>query len=163
MATIKRNPSPAGEPGCMAPQPSPDDDDGAEVVNSWHWITVLASPPLYRTIRRTVDPAYVVRMIDVIIAYAERGAQYMHPQFSLVRYERRVPLAKKLRALIVEWTPPDLPAEITATARELLHAEGQVAPEGGWDALSTDPDPVEDILVWAEGISMLRGRRGGAA
>lgn len=163
MTTIKREPSAPGEPGGPASRRIPDDDDGAEVLNSWHWILVLASPPLYRTIRRPVDPLYVARMIDIIIAYAERGARYLGARLSPVRYERRAPLAKKLRALIVEWTPPDLPAKITAAARELLRAEGQAAPEGGWDALSTDPDPVEDILVWAEGLSILRGRRGGGS
>jgi len=163
MATIKREPSAPGEAGDAARRRIPDDDDGAEVLNSWHWILVLAAPPLYRTIQRPVDPVYVACMIDIIIAYAERGAHYLGARLSPVHYERRAPLAKKLRALVVAWTSPDLSAEITAAARELLHAEGQVAPEGGWDMLSTDPDPVEGILIWPEGLATLRGTPGGAS
>src|SRR5690349_14209390 len=70
----------------------------------------------WRATLRALDPLYVARMMDLIIAYAERGAHYLCPQLSTVRYERLAPLAKKLRALVVEWSPPDLPAEITKAA-----------------------------------------------
>jgi hypothetical protein len=164
MTTIKRARPQFGEPG-WAPAPgSSDDDDGAEIVNSWHWIMVLAAPPLYRTAQRAVDPVYLTSLLDKIIAYAERGSHYLGADFSPVRYEQRAPLARKLRAMIVAWTPPDLPAEITAAARELLHAEGLAPPEEGWDALaSIISEPIEDILIWPEKAWTLRGRSRGAS
>ena len=159
MTTTKRELSPPGESGGAAPPGSSNDDDSAEVVNSWHWIMVLAAPPLYRTIQRDVDPVYLVCLIDIIIAYAERGSRYLIAQISPVHYERRAPLARKLRALLVTWSPPNLPAEITTAARNLLNAEGLAPPEGNWDALKNEgPEPVEDILIWPEAAWTLRGR-----
>ncbi len=160
MSAIKGEPLPPGESRGAALSRNSDDDDGAEVVNSWHWIMVLAAPSLYRTIQRAVDPVYLVSLIDILIAYADRGSRYLGAQFSPVPYERRAPLARELRALLVTWSPPDLPAAITMAARELLHAEGVAPPEGNWDALKNEgPEPVEDILIWPEAAWTLRGRR----
>jgi hypothetical protein len=164
MSMIKKEPAPPGGSGGAEPPGSPDDDDGAEVVNSWHWIMVLAAPTLYRTIQRAVDPVYLVSLIDILIAYAERGSRYLGAQFSPVPYERRAPLARELRALLIRWSPPELPVAITMAARELLHAEGMAPPEGNWDALKNEgPEPVEDILIWPEAVWTLRGRRARAS
>jgi hypothetical protein len=68
-----------------------------------------------------------------------------------------VVLARKLRDLVAAWTPPELPAEITETARALLDVEGLKPPGGrGWDETDFGPQgsPVEDILIWPESISM---------
>ncbi len=50
---------------------------------------------------------------------------------------------------------------MTDIARELLHSEGLSAPEGGWDALGVaGPEPLEDLLLWPEGIpALLRARQ----
>jgi hypothetical protein len=75
--------------------------------------------------------------------------------------ERRVVLARKLRDLVAAWTPPELPAEITDTARALLDVEGLKPPGGrGWDEMDFDLEglPVEDILLWPEGVPVLLRR-----
>lgn len=137
--------------------------DIAGVINTTHWIMVLASPPLYRTMKREAEPAHLVRLVDVWIAYAERGDVYHHADFAPVPYEQRVPLARRLRALLAEWRPPELPSEITEVARAVLHAEGMKPPQkDGWDATAIDPEyPLEDILLWPEGIPALLRRRMG--
>lgn len=71
-------------------------------------------------------------------------------------YERRGPLAAKLQTLLETWTPPELPSEITEVGRAFLWAEGGMPPEGGWDnATITGSDPLENILLWPEGIPLL--------
>ena len=135
--------------------------DFSDVLNTWYWILVLAAPPLYGTIKRVVEPAHLVRLMDVYIAYTLRGTQYLKPNFTSVLWEQRASLARKLRALLADWTPPGLPAEITEAARDLLHAEGHLPPEGGWDALrDSGPEPTEDILLWPEGIPAMIERTG---
>lgn len=133
--------------------------DFSDVLNTWYWIMVLAAPPLYVTIKRVVDPAHLVRLMNIYITYAARGTQYLNAEFTPVPWEQRAPLARKLRALLADWTPPGLPTEITDAARDLLHAEGQKPPDGGWDALrDSGPEPVEDILLWPEGIPAMLKR-----
>jgi hypothetical protein len=135
--------------------------DFSDVLNTWYWIMVLAAPPLHGTLKRAVDPAHLVRLMDIYIAYAARGTKYLKADFAPVAWEQRAPLARKLRALLVDWTPPGLPIEITEAARELLHAEGQKPPEGGWDALrDSGPEAVEDILLWPEGVPAMLKRGG---
>lgn len=130
--------------------------DFSDVVNTKYWLMVLAAPPLYRTIERVAVPDHLVRLIDVYISYAERGTRYSKAEFDPVPREQRVPLARKLQALLLDWTPPDLPPEITEAARDLLHAEGLAPPDGGWDALeNSGPEPVEDVLLWPEGVPAL--------
>ncbi|MFS8065543.1 MAG: hypothetical protein ACMG6S_04140 [Byssovorax sp.] len=130
--------------------------DFSDVMNTKFWLMVLAAPPLYRTMERVAVPDHLARLIDVFISYAERGTRYSKAEFEPVPREQRVPLARKLQALLLDWTPPDLPPEITEAARDLLHAEGLAPPDGGWDALQiSGPDPVEDILLWPEGVPAL--------
>jgi hypothetical protein len=131
--------------------------DTAEIVNFSLWLAVLAAPHLYDTIRRPVDVVHLVRLLDVWIAYVDRGDHYQAPMFEPVPYAQRPGLARALRGLLAAWTPPVLPAEITAAARALLHAEGLRSPQGSWDAFILDADggPAEDMLPWPEGVPML--------
>ena len=137
--------------------------DTADVMNFSIWIAVLAAPHLYRTIQRKVDPAYLTPFLDTWIAYSERGDHYQTKALTPAACERRVELARKLRALVAAWTPPELPAEITETARALLDVEGLEPPGGrGWDEVDFDlgGDPIEDILIWPEGIPAYLKRDG---
>ena len=130
--------------------------DMFDIVASSLWLAVLAAPHLYRTLKRKVDPDLLVRYMDIWIAYADRGDTYTGAMFTPVPYAERPALARKLRALLEAWTPPELPAEITETARALLHAEGLKPPPKGedWDQLdfALGDEPLEDILIWPEGI-----------
>jgi len=130
--------------------------DFADIINFSLWLGVLAAPHLYRTIKRQVDPRHLTSLMDIWVAYVERGDCYWdRSKSTLKRLAQRAPLARKLRALIAAWTPPGLPAEITETARALLDAEGLSPPNGrGWDELEFDfeGDPMEDMLPWPEGI-----------
>lgn len=135
--------------------------DFEDVVNAQYWLFVLASPPLYATLSRSPVRDHLLRLMDVYIAYAERGGRYSRGRGDAL-YERREPIARKLRALMETWAPPELPREIVDTARELLEADGQEAPEGGWDHLSPGgPEPVEDILLWPEGVPKLLRKAAG--
>lgn len=150
----ERELGPEGHPGSLY-------SDYSDVANAKYWLMVLAAPPLYRTMERVAVPDHLARLLDLYIAYAERGTQYSEAEFDPVPREQRVPLARKLQALLLDWTPPDLPPEITEATRNLLHAEGLAPPDGGWDALQiSGPDPVEDILLWPEGVPALLKKEG---
>ena len=129
--------------------------DTSAIINFSIWIAVLASPHLYRTVTREVDPAYLTPFLDIWIAYSERGDHHQSKKLTPTACERRVVLARKLRDLVAVWTPPELPAEITETARAPLDVEGLKPPGGrGWDETDFELEgtPVEDILIWPEGI-----------
>ena len=121
------------------------------------WLMVLAAPHVYRALQRPVDPMFLIRLLDVWIAYADRGDRYVFP---LASDPNRPALARKLRELIAAWMPPELPAEITAAARALLRAEGYEEPPLGaatWDDFSFDPDrAVESRLAWPETEILLK-------
>ena len=131
--------------------------DTVAIINFSIWIAVLAAPHVYRTIQREVDPAHLTRFMDIWVAYCERGDHYQTAKITSSACERRVTLARQLRALLAAWTPPELPIEITETARALLDAEGLKPPGGrGWDETNfeLEGDSVESILIWPEGISV---------
>ena len=130
--------------------------DTAAIINFSIWIAVLAAPHVYRTLTREVDPAHLTPFLDIWIAYSERGDHYQTKKLTPAALERRVVLARKLRDLVAAWTPPELPAEITETARALLDVEGLEPPGGrGWDEMDfgLEGSPVEDILIWPESHS----------
>jgi hypothetical protein len=123
--------------------------DFGDIVNLHYWLYVLSTPSLYATLTRVPDPAHLMRLVDVFIAYAERDSRYGGDGRRDVPYERREPLARRLRTLMEGWAPPDLPSDIAATAKEILVAEG--IDQGIYQG----DDPVEDILLWPEGIPKL--------
>ncbi len=130
--------------------------DTAAIINFSIWIAVLAAPHVYRTLRREVDPAHLTPFLDIWIAYSERGDHYQTKKLTPAACERRVVLARKLRDLVGAWSPPELPAEITETARALLDVEGLKPPGGrGWDEtdFGEHGSPIEDILIWPESHS----------
>lgn len=132
--------------------------DTADIINFSIWLGVLAAPHLFRSIGRTVDPVHLAGLLDVWIAYVDRGDRYQQAMFSPVPYEQRPELARRLRGLVAAWRPPELPTEITEAARALLHAEGLKSPQGaGWDELTfeLEDERVEDILLWPEGVPRL--------
>lgn len=121
------------------------------------WLMVLAAPPIYRALQRPVEPAFLIRLLDIWIAYADRGDRYV---FSLASDPDRPALARELRDLIAAWTPPELPPDITAAARALLRAEGYEEPPLGaatWDDFNFDSDrAVESRLAWPETEILLK-------
>ena len=121
------------------------------------WLMVLAAPHIYRALQRPVEPRFLIRLLDVWIAYADRGDRYVFP---LASDPDRPALARKLRDLIAAWTPPELPTEITAAARALLRAEGYEEPPLGaatWDDFKFDSErTVESRLAWPETEILLK-------
>src|SRR3954468_23196544 len=107
----------------------PTDADGAPIdivaiLYTREWLGVLAKPQEYRALQRPVDAAVkavLLCLLDVWIAYVDRGDWYLYGEPS---EEDRPALARRLRALLEAWTPPELPAEITEAARAVLDAEG---------------------------------------
>jgi hypothetical protein len=119
------------------------------------WIQVLAVPRIFLGMKRPVPRDHLLSMVDNFIAYAQSGERYGKAEFEPVPYEQREPLARKLRALVEQWSPPGLPGEITETARAVLRADGMLGPPGGWDNVP-DPDmPPEQYLLWPEGVPAL--------
>lgn len=128
--------------------------DVAEVTAAINWLRVLASPLLARSLRRRVDRENLIRLLDVYIAYAERGDWYRRSHDEdHERLVRRTPLGRELRRMIAGWSPPVIAPEITDAARALLAAEYVDSPPAGWDAFSNETEiPLEDVLMWPEGI-----------
>jgi len=121
-------------------------------ANAVQWIQILAIPRIFLSMKRVVPREHLLSMIDAFIAYAQSGERYAKADDEPVPYEQREPFARKLRALVEQWSPPGLPADITETARELLRADGMLPPPGGWDS-TPDPDmPPEQYLLWPEGV-----------
>jgi hypothetical protein len=135
------------------------------LVCTWVWLGVLARPQDYRALQRPVDAAVkalLLCLLDVWIAYVDRGDWYV----SRDPEGDRSALARKLRALLDAWTPPDLPAEITEAARALLDAEGEkkwrLETGRSWDDTSFgDPDrTIDSCLLWPEGLAEVWPKRG---
>ena len=124
--------------------------DVSDVMNFHYWLFVLASPSLYATLTRAPVPAHLIGLVDIFILYATRDSRYAGDGRTEVPYERREPLARKLRARMETWTPPELPPEIAAVALEILESEGLEN-----RTYQGDGEPVEDILLWPEGIPRL--------
>jgi hypothetical protein len=144
--------------------PSAMPTDLPALVITQGWLEVLAAPHVYRALQRPVEPGYLTRLLDLWIAYVDRGDTYMGtlPAEFARPDPKRPALARKLRALLQVWVPPDLPAEITKAARALLAAEGFKKPNVGrgtsWDdfAFSLDEgQSLESILIWPEGLAAI--------
>jgi hypothetical protein len=151
----------------------PTDADGfpidtAAILATESWLDVLARPHDYRALQRPVDAAVkavLLCLLDVWIAYVDRGDWYLGDPPE----EGRPALARKLRALLEVWTPPELPAEITEAARALLDAEGQKQWRRDGDGTREDAsvgDPTETIdscLLWPEGLADVWPKKGATA
>lgn len=142
--------------------------DALAILCTQNWLDVLAKPHEYRALQRPVDAAVVnvlLCLLDVWIAYVDRGDWYLYDPPE----EDRAAPARKLRALLEAWTPPELPAEITEAARALLDAEGEKKrrlKEGGtWDDASVgDPTrTVDSYLLWPEGLADVWPKKGAIA
>ena len=127
--------------------------DTLAILHTEGWLIVLAAPHVYRSLKRQVEPAFLLRLFDIFIAYADRGDHYLLDRGP---DPDRPALARRLRDLIAAWTPPELPAEITDAARALLRAEGYEKPPLGaattWEDFHFQPDsdPFESRLAWPE-------------
>ncbi len=142
----------ASKPGSEGSSPLADFVASAHAVQ---WIQILAVPRIFLSMKRIVPRDHLLSMIDIFIAYAQSGERYGRAQFEPVPYENREPLARKLRALVEQWSPPGLPFEISDTARALLNADGMLSPPGGWDNMP-DPDMSPELyLLWPEGVPAL--------
>ena len=47
--------------------------DFLALVITFEWLEVLAAPHVYRALRRQVEPGYLTRLLDIWIAYVDRG------------------------------------------------------------------------------------------
>jgi hypothetical protein len=126
--------------------------DTLAILHTEDWLIVLAAPHIYRSLKRQVEPAFLLRLLDIFIPYADRGDHYL---FDRAPDPDRSALARRLRDLIAAWTPPELPVEITEAARALLRAEGYEKPPleaATWEDFNFQPDsdPLESRLAWPE-------------
>jgi hypothetical protein len=137
------------------PDGSSELSDFTDTANSVQWLQILAAPRLFRGMARMPPREHLLRMVEIFLAYARRGDRYAQKEFEPVPYEQREPLALKLRELLATWTPPELPEEITETARALLHADGMTGGADGWDNLPDPEMPPEEYLLWPEGVPAL--------
>jgi hypothetical protein len=143
------------------PNGSSELSDFEDAVAAILWVHVLAVPRLFLGMNRMPPREHLLRMADWYLAYARRDGRHVPPEFSPVPYEQREPLALKLRALLETWSPPGLPAEITETARAILHGEGKKEPPGGWDSTPDPEMPLEEFLYWPEGVpALLKSTKG---
>ncbi len=121
----------------------------AEVTGAMGWLQVLAAPRLFARLERVPPLSFLLRQIDVFLAYARTGAYDTEPTFEPVPLGERVERTLCLRALLEGWTSRELPAKITDAARAVLYAEG-LLPPGGWDCLPDPEQPIDELLVWPD-------------
>lgn len=141
---------------------TPASSDYADVNDFLNWLGFLCCPHLLRSMRRAPIPAHLVRLLDAYLPYARSDrVRFMAPPRFQVNPEKREELTLQLRALLKQWTPPDIPDELVQTARALMRAEGVERPRSGkWDTVKVDPaHPPEETLMWPEGIPRRRKAR----
>ncbi|WP_437915535.1 hypothetical protein WME73_10255 [Sorangium sp. So ce302] len=139
-----------------------DIEDTVDAINATYWLWAFSSPRVYGTFSRVPPRDHILRMMSIYISYVKKGGRHTAPQFQPVHYERRLPLALRLRELFEQWTQPELPQEVVDVSRALIEYEGIKAPACGWDAYE-DPEEdgikYEDTLLWPEGVpAILKGR-----
>lgn len=139
-----------------------DIEDTVDAINATYWLWAFAAPRVYRTFSRVPPREHILRMLDIYISYVKKGGHHTAPQFRPVHYERRLPLAIRLRELFEHWTQPDLAQEMVDISRALIEHEGIKPPACGWDAYE-DPEEdgikYEDSLLWPEGVpAILKGQ-----
>jgi hypothetical protein len=141
----------------QADRPRPDGSsmlsDFAIAAHCFQWLSVLANPKVFLGMSRMPSREHLLRIVDMYLAYVRRGERLPEPQFTPVPYEQREPLTLRLRALLETWSPPELSAEITDTARAVLHADGIKEPDEGWDNAYDSDIKMEDHLIWPENVS----------
>jgi hypothetical protein len=128
----------------------------ADVFNMIHWLHVLASSRLYGLLQRAPSREHLLSLLDIYLAYVARNDWYRRAIDQETHAAPRAALASRLRARMETWTPPELPPEIADIAGRLLEAEGVEPPRGGWDAfVNTAVEPLDDVLLWPEGIPLV--------
>lgn len=131
--------------------------------NPAHAAGTVRAEPLARKLQSlvetsTTDEPMTQEMLDLSREIGDIWKEARANRSHDILYARREPLARQLRALMETWTPPALTQEMVDLVRELLVAEGEIMPEGGWDNLPhCGPESVEDILLWPEGVPKLPG------
>jgi hypothetical protein len=136
-------------------------EDAQHLVN---WLETLGRPQLYAALSRKPTREHILHVIDLYMPYAQSRPEHREER-GYVRHgvdlQRAEDLALRFRALIESWEPPDLTAEITEAARELLMADGTHQPVGGvwvWGDMHP-PEEIENILMWPEGVPELIRRQ----
>ena len=129
-----------------------------DVIHTVLWLLVLASRRGYHALGREPSTEHLIHLLDIYIAYAAHDGRYHQPAFQPVPYERRVPLATKLRAILETWKPSEPSDEVIEAVRALLYAEGIREPSDGWES-STRHNPDPELLLWPEGIPALLALR----
>ncbi len=98
--------------------------DAAKAIG---WLTQLAIPEAWAVSHTHIVPPvrdFMIGMVTRFIEYARSGAHDTKPQFEPVPLGERVSRAEHLRALLEDWTPPELTDAISQGARDVLSAEG---------------------------------------
>ena len=98
-----------------------------DAANAIGWLTQLATPEAWAVSHTHIVPPvrdFMIGMVTRFIEYARSGAHDTKPQFEPVPLGERVSRAEHLRALLEDWTPPELTDAISQGARDVLSAEG---------------------------------------
>ncbi|WP_437969503.1 hypothetical protein WMF04_09460 [Sorangium sp. So ce260] len=91
----------------------------------------LASPPFWAEATSWPSREHLVEHVDRLLSAF--GTELDQQKFAAP--------ARRLRALLSAWEPgPEIPADISEAARELLAALGIQEPPGGWDAPEGPPE-----------------------
>jgi hypothetical protein len=142
---------------------NPRVEEIADAFQFHMWLHVLACPKIFHQMTRKPTREHILSVHARYLPYARsRRARVDQQGYFVTRGDEdlREKLADHLRELLEAWTPPELPLEITETARALLDAEGIEPPEGGWDNIQEDPSyPIEEGLLWPEGVPALLKRQ----
>lgn len=128
-----------------------NEQDGIDIGNSHpfrEWLQVLARPAVFRSLARLPSRAHLLDLLDAYEPFARSRVNDGGP-FTKDGGSLALELANQMRVHLSAWSPPGLPAEIVATARALLGADGCYAVLDWEKGPDLDPgQTIDDIVIW---------------
>jgi hypothetical protein len=122
--------------------------DWVTLLNSFAfrgWLDFFARPTAFASLSRMPSREHLLLLLDAYQPFAQSLATDV---------PRALELTERMRTLLSDWPPLDLPAEMVDTARALLRADGShLVPD--WDKMDWDSAPdldpgqtIDQCVVW---------------
>ncbi len=106
------------------------------------WFAVLTSPRLWANLRRIPPKAFLLKIVNAYLVYAQSNRHYAHsPQVRpyVIDLTLRAAPVERLRDLLIDWEPPVVTPEIREAAMAVHIAERGEPLKKNWDGPEFEP------------------------